>query len=126
MRQLFFLLFFTCSLAFSQEKECDCAKFATGNFYTFGPDNNKHDTLYIIRTATEQTEIFGDDYNRTHHVIWLTPCKFILRDYHITTTKKYHKTDAIIEIVETANNDFIIKAWMPHRKKIFMTIYVLK
>ena len=126
MRSLFIFLAFISVLAFGQDAECDCAKFATGNFYMLVPLENKIDTLYIVRTQSEQTEIFGEDYNKKSHVIWLTSCKFILRDFHVNTSKKYHKSDIIVEIIETYKDSFIIKAWAPHRKKLLMTVYVQK
>jgi len=126
MRALIIFLFFSSTLTFGQDVECDCAKFATGNFYMLVPLENKIDTLYIIRTESEQTEIFGEDYNEKNHVIWLTPCKFILRDFYVTTSKKYHKSDIIIEIIETYRDSFIVKVWAPHRKKLLMTVYVQK
>lgn len=120
----FFVLAFNV-IAFNQKKECDCGKYATGDFYMFDPQGKDKDTLFIHRTGTTQTESIGD-YEKTHRVIWINPCKFVLRDKHNPTKKKYHPSDAVVQIIETGEDYFVVKAWAPGKKKMVLTIYVLK
>jgi hypothetical protein len=125
--RLLILIFSLISLtAFGQKKNCDCNLYRTGHFYTLGPDNNSKDTLYITRTASEQTEVVGEDYSKKNKVIWLSPCKFLLRDSSNHTAKKYHPTDVIVQIIETFPDYYLVKAWAPGGKKMIMPIYVLK
>lgn len=126
MKYLFLLICLISVSAFGQKKSCDCERYITGNFYTLGPNNDQKDTLYITRTATEQTESVGDDYNKKNKVMWLSPCKFLLRDVTNHTQKKYHPRDVIVQIIETYDDYYIVKAWAPGGKKMIMTVYVLK
>ncbi len=126
MRSIVLFISLTSIVSYGQKKNCDCNLYRTGSFYSLDPKNESKDTLYIIRTATVQTEIVGDDYNKKNKVIWLSPCKFLLRDITNHTQKKYHPTDVIVQIIETYDDHYIVKAWAPGGKKMIMPIYVLK
>lgn len=126
MRVFILLLGLLSAAAYGQKKQCDCSLYRTGQFYALGPDNRDKDTLFITRTATIQTEVVGDDYNKKNKVIWLSPCKFLLRDVTNHTQKKYHPMDVIVQIIETFDDRYIVKAWAPGGKKMIMTVYVLK
>src|SRR5687767_7564907 len=126
MRTTLFIFLLLPVLTFAQKPECDCNLYQTGSFYTLGPEGSGHDTLFITRTINAQTETVGTDYNKKNKVIWLTPCKFILRDAENPTTKKYHSADVIVQIIETYDDRYVVKAWAPHKKKIIMTVYVKK
>jgi hypothetical protein len=123
---IFILLFFPL-LAIGQKKECDCGRYLTGSFYTLGPEGSEQDTLFITRTVNTQTEIVGTDYNKKNKVIWLSSCKFILRDSdNLNMSSKPVSTDVIVQIIETYDDRYVVRAWAPHQKKMTMTIYVKK
>jgi len=126
MRHLFVLAFLISTVSFGQKKECDCYKYYTGKFYSTYESKGKIDTLYITRTKTEQTEkTIG--YNKTFKVIWLSSCKFVIRDYSIRSNeKKLLQGDVISKIVATTSNSYITKAWQKGNKKMPYTIYKLE
>jgi len=127
MRAALLLLLFFPLLAIGQKKECDCGRYLTGSFYTLGPEGSEQDTLFITRTANSQTEIVGTEYNKKNKVIWLSSCKFILRDPdNLNISSKPVSTDVIVRIIETYNDHYVVKAWAPHHEKITMTVYVKK
>jgi hypothetical protein len=127
MRLFITLLLFGSVSAIGQEKKCDCRKYQTGDFYIpVDPESELKDTVFISRDETLQTETVGTTYERTHQVIWVTPCRYVLRDRYLFTTKKYHPNDVVVEIIETTDDYYIAKAWAPKKKKMTIVVYVVK
>lgn len=126
MRLTLILAFLISSFAYGQKKECDCYKYYTGKFYSTYESKGKIDTLYITRTKTEQTET-TTGYNQTFKVIWLSRCKFVIRDYAVRSNeKKILRGDVISKIISTTSNSYVTIAWQKGNKKMPYTIYKLE
>jgi hypothetical protein len=127
MKLLITLLLVGSFAALSQKKECNCRKYQTGEFY-IPPDDqfDETDTVFISRTKTMQTERVGKNYTKDLQVIWISPCKYVLRPTTILSTRKYHPRDVIAKIIETTDEYYVVKAWAPKKKKLTMKLYVVK
>lgn len=126
MRLILVLALLISSFAYGQKKECDCYKYYTGKFYSTYESKGKIDTLYITRTKTEQTET-TTGYNQTFKVIWLSRCKFVIRDYAVRSNeKKILRGDVISKIISTTSNSYVTIAWQKGNKKMPYTIYKLE
>lgn len=123
MRPLILICALTCTMNIFA-KQCDCEKYAIGNFYTLTGSRDLDDTLFIERTATYQLERKHSGYEQKHHIKWLNKCKYVVYDNDRRNNVRYAAKDVFIKIIETFDNHYRALAWAYKGKKMYFTIYV--
>jgi len=108
--------------SWSQEKE-DCLAFQTGDYYILNGD----DTCFVTRTENRQFEYCQSSPETKIEliVVWLSSCKYILRDIHYNPSTKpvTMKNDIVMTILETTEDNYIVHAKRKGHPKMITTVY---